>query len=299
MPRAISWTIIGQIARADRDPNRPGRVSNVDRLRSGSFAAEGASYRLVHCFGDRQRLGAALSAVVIPFAVHGGQAPHPRHGHSNSVRTIRRSDPLASATLGHPEGTIATAPKPPIKLLALPAQPLAGQLVRLVVLDPPAAASDYRWHLTDHGTDSLDSGANAQTTVEFTSPGIHRMVVNVAVGSVTHVGALALNVRRRLVGHLIGAHHPSRRAPRDISRRAPRRISGTRRSDPAAATRRRIAARPKPPDAVRRARGVGSVAGDPGVTTQPSHAVRRAREVRRVTGDRGVTAQGTEAVRRV
>ena len=109
------------------------------------------------------------------------------------------------------------------------------------------------------------------------SPGVHRVAVQVAVGSTTRAGSRALKVRRGHAADPIPARHAARAATHDVSR--PRRpisardaaraathdLPRPRRPDPAPAGRPGTAARAQPHGAVRHAL-VARVAGDPGVT---------------------------------
>jgi plastocyanin len=88
------------------------------------------------------------------------------------------------------------APREPgvIRLLAVPANPWAGERVRLKVMAPPLGAHGYRWRLPGD-TASPRSGANVSRVSASFAPGLHRVTVRIVGADRVYAGALILRVR--------------------------------------------------------------------------------------------------------
>jgi plastocyanin len=171
-----------------------------------------------------------------------------------------------------PGGQPAAAPSPTataVELSAAPAHPRAGQPIRLVVVHPPGAATDYRWEVGGAGGYPLDTGAVPQTAAVFPSAGRHTVSVRVSTAAGTEVGSLTLVVAPAGASTAPGPTSRSSAAP------APRTVPAhaARPAGTTPALRHTSAAGPPPPARSRTAGtppgappAVAHVAGDPGVT---------------------------------
>jgi plastocyanin len=93
-----------------------------------------------------------------------------------------------------PPSVVGLETSPSIRLLARPANPRAGQQIRLVVVGA-SGTDDVSWDLTGSGTFSLDTGSTPRTTLVLSSPGQRRVGVQVRTSSATLRAALLLTVR--------------------------------------------------------------------------------------------------------
>jgi plastocyanin len=84
--------------------------------------------------------------------------------------------------------------RPPVRLLARPANPRAGQQIQLVAAGA-SGLDDVSWDLTGTGAFSLDTGATPRTTLVLATPGQRRVAVQVRTSSATLRATLLLTIR--------------------------------------------------------------------------------------------------------
>jgi len=103
---------------------------------------------------------------------------------------------MSAVSSGEDRAADHAAPHEPgvIRLLAVPANPRAGQRVRLKAMAPPAGAHGYRWQLPGD-TSSPGSGADVSELSASFAPGLHRVTVRIVGADRVYSGALILRVR--------------------------------------------------------------------------------------------------------
>ena len=80
---------------------------------------------------------------------------------------------------------------------AFPANPLAGEEVRFLVLGAPSAATNYRWDLRGRGMHLLESGSSPRISERFAISGSYRVTVRASEGLPWGEGTVSVNVRPR------------------------------------------------------------------------------------------------------
>jgi plastocyanin len=109
-------------------------------------------------------------------------------------QTGRAANRPSTGHSGRPASVVGLESSTSIRLLAQPANPRAGQQIRLVVVG--ASGTDHvSWDLTGSGAFSLDTGTTPRTTLVLSSPGQHRIGVEVRTSSATLRATLLLTVR--------------------------------------------------------------------------------------------------------
>ncbi len=106
---------------------------------------------------------------------------------------------LSIMALVAPEHALARAhpTRSQVSLAVAPSGPLAGHPVTLVVLNSPPDATSYQWHVRGR---TLTTNS-PRDTVQFASPGIHRVSISVIAGAAT-VG--------RTLTVIVGSAHATR-----------------------------------------------------------------------------------------
>jgi plastocyanin len=123
---------------------------------------------------------ASLSVAVVPLPMHGERRLRIRY--EQAARPLLGRAHASSAAVGQ------------LQLAAAPAEPRTDQRVQLVVLNPPAGASDYRWDLAGRGRYSLDTGPSPRTSVSSLTAGVHRVNVRVNNAGSTRIATLTLTI---------------------------------------------------------------------------------------------------------
>jgi plastocyanin len=90
-------------------------------------------------------------------------------------------------------------PAGPVRLVAAPSAPRAGQRVTLRVPDPLAGATRFVW--TRDGAAVRSAHPGPRTTMTFPSAGAHSVAVSYLVGETVHTGVLAVEVSPKAAGH--------------------------------------------------------------------------------------------------
>jgi plastocyanin len=83
---------------------------------------------------------------------------------------------------------------PKLVLAAIPRHPVAGSAVQLVVVDPPAGATDFHWSLGRNTKGSCDTGSAAWITHTYATGGVRHVHVRFTDGPTTRLASLELTV---------------------------------------------------------------------------------------------------------
>jgi len=162
----------------------------------------------------RISVAAALSVAIVPMPAHAAQR---RSGaRARTSGSVWRFTPSRAPRPARSPVKLSGGAERPLKLSAVPESPLAGQPVRLEVLNPASTTAAYSWELVG-GTETPSRTPSApRVTMRFVVAGIHRVAVTVVAGGVARQATISVLVRPH------PAPPPVRTKPAARTRPAPR-----------------------------------------------------------------------------
>lgn len=146
-----------------------------------------------------------------------------RHSTQQAALSLRvrplpsKPGPDVDPTRERPNRPTHSRPRP-LKLSAVPANPTTGEAAHLSVLNGPPAAN-YTWKLAGSATHPLRLPPAPGVTVQFATPGIHRLTILMARQGATDPVAFTLRVRPRAPKHARHAEPTDQRPSRSIGRK--------------------------------------------------------------------------------
>lgn len=135
---------------------------------------------------SRLYIAAALGALTVPMpaqAASPATTTHPQAG--------------LAAGRSPTQGDVLPRGRAPLRLVALPTNPVTGEQVRFVVLTASPMAAEYKWDLTGRDTYLFDTASSPRMSERFAMPGSYRVTVRVTNGLLTREATMTISVRDR------------------------------------------------------------------------------------------------------